>query len=122
MLQAARTISDCFPPAADLEISETRLDHRCLLAMERTRSVGGAAHRANMALTPFEFLIGEWRTTGTHRMVPGKALSGRTSFSWHKGGAFLVMRTEVDEPGFPDGVAIGSDKLGKRAFSRLAKA
>lgn len=41
---------------------------------------------------------------------PGKALPGCASFAWHEGGAFLVMRTQVDEPQFPDGLAmIGSD-------------
>ena len=78
--------------------------------MKQTRSVGAEAQRSNAALQPFEFLIGEWRTTGTHPMVPGKELSGRTSFAWHEGGAFLIVRNEVDEPRFPDGVAIiGSD-------------
>ena len=44
-------------------------------------------------------------------MVPGRELRGRTSFAWHEGGAFLIMRSHVDEPGFPDGMAIiGSDQ------------
>jgi hypothetical protein len=78
--------------------------------MEQTRSVGPGAQKPNSALKPFEFLIGEWRTTGTHPMMPGKQLTGRTSFAWHERGAFLLMRNEVDEPDFPDGVAIiGSD-------------
>jgi hypothetical protein len=43
-------------------------------------------------------------------MVAGETLYGRTSFAWHEGGAFLVMRSQVDHPQFPDGVAIiGSD-------------
>ena len=72
--------------------------------------IGAAALRRNPALKPLEFLIGEWRTTGTHPLVPGETLHGRTSFSWHEGGAFLIMRSEVDHPQFPDGVAIvGSD-------------
>jgi hypothetical protein len=44
-------------------------------------------------------------------MVPGETLLGRTSFSWHEGGAFLIMRSEVDYPLFPSCVAIiGSDE------------
>src|SRR4051812_38500091 len=59
---------------------------------------------------PFEFLIGEWRTTGSHPEIPGKDLRGRTSFAWHEGGAFLIMRAEIDDPQFPNGLAIiGSD-------------
>ena len=78
--------------------------------MTQTGLVGAEAQKPNAALKPFGFLIGEWRTTGTHPMAPGRKLAGRTSFAWHAGGAFLIMRNEVDAPGFPDGVAIiGSD-------------
>lgn len=45
-----------------------------------------------------------------HPYLPGTALHGRTSFSWHEGGAFCIMRSEIDEPEIPSGVAIfGSD-------------
>ncbi len=43
-------------------------------------------------------------------MMPGITLHGRTVFEWHEGGAFLCMRTEMDEPRIPSAVAIiGSD-------------
>jgi hypothetical protein len=78
--------------------------------VSRAPSIGAEALIRNPALKPLEFLVGEWRTTGTHPMVPGETLQGRTSFSWHEGGAFLIMRSEVHQPQFPDGVAIiGSD-------------
>jgi hypothetical protein len=87
--------------------------------MKPTGPVGPAAETANAALQPLAFLIGEWRTRGTHPMVPGETLAGRTSFAWHKSGAFVIMRSEVDAPDFPDGVAIiGSDNDGAR-FSML---
>jgi hypothetical protein len=74
--------------------------------------IGERARTNNPALKPLEFLLGEWRTTGSHPERAGKVLNGSTSFSWHEGGAFLIMRTQVDEPGFPDGVAvIGSDNV-----------
>ena len=58
----------------------------------------------------FRPLIGVWTTEGHHTMMPGVALHGRTSFEWHEGGAFVLMRTEIDEPGIPSGLAIiGSD-------------
>lgn len=78
--------------------------------------IGSAALAPNPALKPFEFLIGDWRTRGTHPMVPGKELLGRTSFAWHEGSAFfLIMRSEVHEPDFPDSVAIiGSDDTSGR--------
>jgi hypothetical protein len=72
--------------------------------------IGGGALIPNPALRAFEPLVGEWRTTGTHPLVPGTTFHGRTSFGWHEGGAFLVMRSEIDESGIPSGVAVfGSD-------------
>jgi hypothetical protein len=78
--------------------------------MTQSAPIGAVALMPNPALQPLAFLIGEWRTTGTHPLVPDTTLAGRTSFAWHEGGAFLIMRSEVDEPRFPSGVAIiGSD-------------
>ena len=73
-------------------------------------SIGSAALRPNPALEPLTPLVGTWRTSGTHPLVPGVTFHGRTSFEWHEGGAFLLMRSEIDEPEVPSGVAvIGSD-------------
>jgi hypothetical protein len=78
--------------------------------MSQSSALGAAARIPNPALAPLAFLIGEWRTVGSHPQVPGKTLDGRTSFAWHEAGAFLIMRSEVDEPQFPSGMAIvGSD-------------
>jgi hypothetical protein len=78
--------------------------------LRMTTPIGPEAQRPNPALAPLAPLVGDWRTTGTHPLMPGTALHGRTSFSWHEGGAFLLMRSEIDEPGIPSGVAvIGSD-------------
>ena len=75
-----------------------------------TAPIGLEAQRPNPALEPLAPLLGEWRTTGTHPLVPGTTFHGRTSFAWHEGGAFLLMRSEIDEPEIPSGVAvIGSD-------------
>ena len=64
----------------------------------------------NLALQPFAILIGTWKTTGTHGLVPDATLHGQTSFEWIEDGAFLLMRSEIDDPRFPDGTAIiGSD-------------
>ena len=68
------------------------------------------ARRLNPALEPLTPLIGHWRTTGTHPLVPDTTFHGRTSFEWHEHGAFVVMRSEIDEPEIPSAVAvIGSD-------------
>lgn len=73
-------------------------------------NIGAEAAMPNPALKPLEFLVGEWRTEGSHPLVPGKALHGRTSFAWSESGAFLVMRSEIDEPEIPSAIAIfGTD-------------
>ena len=75
-----------------------------------TNLIGAEAQRPNPALQPLAPLIGEWRTTGVHPLIPGTTLHGRTSFTWCEGGAFLMMRSEIDEPEIPSGTAvIGSD-------------
>jgi hypothetical protein len=75
-----------------------------------TTPIGAEAQRPNPALALLTPLLGEWRTTGTHPMVPGTTFHGRTSFAWHEGGAFVLMRSEIDEPEVPSGLAvIGSD-------------
>jgi hypothetical protein len=75
-----------------------------------TTPIGPEAQRPNPALAPLVPLLGEWRTTGTHPLAPGTTFHGRTSFAWHEGGAFVLMRSEIDEPEVPSGVAvIGSD-------------
>jgi hypothetical protein len=80
------------------------------MPVSQSSPIGAKALIPNPALKPLEFLIGEWRTSGSHPQVPGKTLPGRTSFAWHEGGAFLIMRSQVDEPQFPNGLAIiGSD-------------
>ena len=64
----------------------------------------------NPALKPFSVLIGNWHATGTHGLVPDTLLHGHTSFEWLENGAFLLMRSELDDPRFPSTIAIfGSD-------------
>lgn len=87
--------------------------------MSKPAIIGAKALIPNPALKPFEFLIGEWETAGSHPLVPGLDLRGQSSFGWHEGGAFLIMHTHVDEPRFPDGVAIigSDDNSGKFAMT-----
>jgi hypothetical protein len=87
--------------------------------MSQSPSPGAAALIPNPALEPLDFLVGDWRTAGTHPMVPGATLEGRTSFTRHEGGAFLVMRSQVDHPDFPDGVAIVGSDDSSGAYSML---
>ncbi len=76
-----------------------------------TQSFAQRACFPNPALEPIRMLIGNWNTTGTHGLVPDTILHGRTSFEWLEGGAFLMMRSELDDPRFPSAIAIfGSDE------------
>ena len=74
------------------------------------RSVDHEAAKPNPALEPFRVLVGTWNTVGTHPLVPGTTFHGRTTFEWLAGGAFLIMRSEIDEPGIPSAIAVfGTD-------------
>ena len=75
-----------------------------------TQNFAQHASIPNPALEPFNILIGIWKTTGTHGLVPDTILHGHTSFEWLENGAFLMMRSEIDDPRFPSAIAIfGSD-------------
>lgn len=75
-----------------------------------THDIGHEATIPNPKLRRFSALVGQWTTEGTHPMVPGTTFHGRTSFEWTLGGAFLLMRSEIDEPEIPSALAvIGSD-------------
>jgi len=65
----------------------------------------------NAATEVLEPLIGVWDTVGSHGLIPGKTLHGRTSFAWDESGWFLRMSSSIREDvGIPAGVAmIGSD-------------
>ncbi len=64
----------------------------------------------NPALQPWNVLVGEWNTIGTHRLLPDTTLHGHASFTWLQGGAFLMMQTQTEETGFPSNIGIfGSD-------------
>ena len=64
----------------------------------------------NPALDRLSFLVGTWDTIGKHPMVRDATLHGAASFEWLEGGAFILMRSHMDDSRFPTGVAIfGSD-------------
>ncbi|HEX6590242.1 MAG TPA: hypothetical protein VF039_14645 [Longimicrobiales bacterium] len=76
-----------------------------------------AASKPNPALEAFRVLIGEWRTTATHPMLPGVTVQGRATFEWLEGGAFMITRSRLDDPRFPGGVSIfGTDDSSGECF------
>ena len=60
--------------------------------------IGVGALKPNPGLELLSPFIGVWRTTGSHPLLPGQRLEGRTSFAWHQGGAFVIMHSEMQQP------------------------
>jgi hypothetical protein len=57
-------------------------------------------------------LVGEWTTTATHPAFPGVLVHGRATVEWLEGEQFLIVRSRVDHPDFPDSIAIIGDTDG----------
>lgn len=87
--------------------------------MEMKRIPSNEASKPNPRLQPLSPLIGQWRTIGTHPYVPGTIFHGYASFEWLEGGAFLMMRSEIDEPEIPTGMAIIGSDDSEEQFSML---
>lgn len=76
----------------------------------KSPTIATKASIPNPQLAALGPIIGEWTTTGSHGLMPGQTLRGRARCEWLEGGAFLMMRAEIDHPQFPGGVSIiGSD-------------
>lgn len=73
-----------------------------------TEFADNEAAKPNPALQALAALVGEWKTIGTHPLVPDITFHGRTSFGWLAGGAFLIMHSQIDEPQIPSGIAAAS--------------
>ncbi len=54
----------------------------------------------NPSLNSLEYLIGEWNVVATHPEFP-TAVSGTASIDWLEGGAFLLIRSNFEQPGPP---------------------
>ncbi len=70
------------------------------------QSVKQAITISNPTLKGLSELVGRWETVGSHPYMPGVALHGHTTFDWLEGESFLIMHSEIDEPGIPTGIAI----------------
>ena len=66
--------------------------------------------KPNAALATLDRTVGTWSVTGSHPQLPGRTVRGRTRFERIEGGAFIRMHSTVEDPEFPEGVAIfGTD-------------
>jgi hypothetical protein len=84
-----------------------------------TQQIGYEASIPNPSLEPFRVLVGMWTTVGSHPLVPDTTLHGRASFEWLEGGAFLIMRSKVDDPRFPAGLAVFGHDDSQKDFSMV---
>ena len=57
------------------------------------------------ALAALDVLVGTWDTEGRHRLFDGP-VAGSTTFEWLPGEHFLLQRSQVEHPRFPDGLSI----------------
>src|SRR4029079_5630835 len=77
---------------------------------EMTGMTSGMTSPRNKALAPFAALIGRWRMSATHPMLPGEQFRGAATLEWLDDGAFVLWRSSIEDSRFPVGVAIlGSD-------------
>ncbi len=58
-------------------------------------------------------LAGDWTTEATHRMLPDEVVAGATTFEWLAGERFLIQRSRVEHPQFPDSVSVLGDFDGR---------
>jgi hypothetical protein len=66
--------------------------------------------KANPALSTLDRAAGTWTVTGSHPLLPGRALQGRVTFERVEDGAFVRMHSKMDDPEIPEGVALfGTD-------------
>jgi hypothetical protein len=62
-------------------------------------------------------LVGEWDIEAIHQMLPSTVVHGHSVFEWLEGEKFLIVRTHMDHPDFPDSIAIIGDAEGLRMHS-----
>jgi hypothetical protein len=51
-------------------------------------------------------LVGAWTTEGSHPLLPGADIRGRSTFEWLAGEQFLIWRSSYDHPDIPDAIAV----------------
>ena len=66
----------------------------------------------NPYIQELEALVGEWDTEATHRMLPSTVVRGHSAFEWLEGEKFLIVRSRVEHPDFPDSISVIGDTEG----------
>ena len=57
-------------------------------------------------LKSFGRLVGTWATEATHPMLPGVVVQGTAEIEWLEGQRFLVQRSRMDHPDFPNAISV----------------
>ena len=85
--------------------------------MDRHHAIDRALRPRTIAPYGLSVLIGTWNTTGTHGQLPDTILHGHASCEWIEHGAFMLLRSKVDDPRFPSTVALfGGDDAVEQQF------
>jgi hypothetical protein len=61
---------------------------------------------ASETLRELNWLVGTWATTATHPALPGVEVRGTATIEWLEGERFLIHRSHLDHPDFPDSISI----------------
>lgn len=81
------------------------------MANDRTPKQGPAS---NPVLERLDGLTGEWEVEAVHTSMKDTVIHGRVWIEWLDGGHFLVQRSEMEHPDFPNHIAvIGLDDSGE---------
>ena len=57
-------------------------------------------------LASLDRLVGTWTTEATHPAMPGTVVHGTAEIEWLEGERFLIQRSRMDHPDFPDSISI----------------
>lgn len=55
---------------------------------------------------PLDHLVGAWIVEATHPALPGVVVDGTADIEWLEGERFLIYRSRLDHPDFPDAIAV----------------
>jgi hypothetical protein len=66
--------------------------------------MGQDAH--NSELAALDPLVGGWGSEATHPMFPSTVVTGCMTYEWLEGERFLIQRSSMDHPDFPDSVSV----------------
>jgi hypothetical protein len=74
----------------------------------------------NKALGKYHKLLGTWKLSGSHRLMPGVVLSGTCVISWLQEGGLLIVKTVMDQKEIPEMIGvIGHDDQNKESVDTM---